>query len=466
MQLLSVFAVYVLRFIGSRTVRVILCGLFLGLVTSTVLLFANEMLLSSFFAAGLVAVWFVVLLEPLLEKMKFPIVIMILQIVLLCSVTIGVKFATSRLLGVADDEHIGDIFRSKFTDFKNFHTMLYTCAPEFDFMETATPGRILKTLLAPCALLSVAVFVFRLARTEYFGRSEEKLESNEENARHSSPKTAQNKNGHAHCTPSLENAEDRLVQFRHKENAEILYHVFQLTSFTAMAVIIMRLKLFWTPHLCLVSSLLASRQLFGWIGSQSRHYTAVGILIAAMSVQGVANLQHQWSIIGEFSNIQMEELVEWMRTNTNGDSVFAGPMPTMATVKLCTGRPIVNHPHYEDVGLRERTKLVYSMYSRKDEEDVWRNLQKLQVNFAILEDSWCTRRTKPGCALPEIWDLEDELNRGREPVCSRLRRKPGPFFSNVFHNDVYHVLEVLKEPTTGHFRHSKESRSSDKERKR
>lgn len=45
-------------------------------------------------------------------------------------------------------------------------------------------------------------------------------------------------------------------------------------------------------------------------------------------------------------------------------------------------------------GCRERTKLVYTMYSRKDEEEVWKNLQKLHVKFAILEESWCVRRAK------------------------------------------------------------------------
>ena len=32
--------------------------------------------------------------------------------------------------------HIAEIFRSKFSDFQNFDTMLYTCAKEFDFIET------------------------------------------------------------------------------------------------------------------------------------------------------------------------------------------------------------------------------------------------------------------------------------------------------------------------------------------
>jgi len=41
---------------------------------------------------------------------------------------------------------------------------------------------------------------------------------------------------------------------------QLVYHVFQLILFTTLAVIIMRLKLFWTPHMCLLSSLLASRQ--------------------------------------------------------------------------------------------------------------------------------------------------------------------------------------------------------------
>ena len=41
---------------------------------------------------------------------------------------------------------------------------------------------------------------------------------------------------------------------------QLVYHGLQLAAFTVMAVAFMRLKLFWTPQMCLVTSLLACKQ--------------------------------------------------------------------------------------------------------------------------------------------------------------------------------------------------------------
>ena len=43
---------------------------------------------------------------------------------------------------------------------------------------------------------------------------------------------------------------------------------------------------------------------------------------------------------------------------------------------------------------RERTKKVYTMYSRKPVLEVKQNLLDLGVQYAILENSWCVRQTK------------------------------------------------------------------------
>ena len=44
--------------------------------------------------------------------------------------------------------------------------------------------------------------------------------------------------------------------------------------------------------------------------------------------------------------------------------------------------------------------------------------------------------------MPEIWDVEDEANRGKEPTCTLLRRKASPHFTRVFHNEHYDVLKL------------------------
>jgi hypothetical protein len=253
---------------------------------------------------------------------------------------------------------------------------------------------------------------------------------------------------------TLTSAKSSVTAKEHKEDAEIVYQCLQLVAFTLLAATVMRLKLFWTPQLCLMTSLLASRRLFDVTSSRWRHAAMLAVVMAAMSFQGIANVYYERSIRSEFSNESLEKLIKWISTNTEPDSVFAGAMPTMASVKLCTGRPIVNHPHYEHARLRERTKLVYSLYSRQPIDQIWSNLRKLHVSYAVLEHYWCFHRpsTAAGCSLPEIWDIEDVTNRDRKSTaCSTLYDTGRAtdvawpmYFRRVYEHSGYQVLKVLQ----------------------
>ncbi|XP_022102331.1 probable C-mannosyltransferase DPY19L1 [Acanthaster planci] len=425
-QTLAVCASYILGYTSHRKLRCVVQGQSLGLVASYILLFGNEMLLTSFFASCLIAVWGMLLIAPLWKhKSPHPLVTIGMEGAGLLVLMLSCKVLLSRLLSIQDDAHIGNLFRSKFSNYRDFHTMLYTCAAEFDFMETQTPVRYLKTLLLPTSVFAFVGTVVYLVRQEIVRRT---------GLSKSGQGNGKTSNTHEQETSNSENGD--------KPHAELVYHLFQLMAFTVMAIIIMRLKLFLTPHLCLISSLLASRQIFGWLGDRMRHAIVLTLLLSLMSIAGVANLQHQWSIRGDFSNAPQEEMLEWVKANTPQNAVFAGPMPTMASIKLSTLRPIVNHPHYEDAGLRARTKVVYGMYSRKPAQEVYGGIRALKADFVVLEHSWCVRRSGPGCSLPEIWDIEDQENAGEEPLCLKLHRNAAPYFREVYRNDVYTILKL------------------------
>ncbi|KAL5007371.1 hypothetical protein ScPMuIL_016177 [Solemya velum] len=412
-QTMAVFATYVLMYINAQKFQVILHGLVISFIMSYLALFGNEMLLTSFFFSCLVTVLVIVYSESYIERLKVRFVIWMAQGSMLILGTIGIKMWVSKLLQVQDDAHIRDIFLSKFSNFQNFHTMLYTCAKEFDFQSIETYKKLTWTLLLPSGIVACVAAVIYLLRTEYKSWKETRLGEGD-------------------------------IQKKQQKHGEIVYHLFQLLAFTAMSIVIMRLKLFWTPHMCLITSLLASKQFFGWLGGKERHFAVLAVLVAMMTYEGYQNLQKQWKVMGEYSNYPLEEMLEWIGKHTHKDAVFAGPMPTMATLKLCANRPIVNHPHYEDAGLRERTMKVYSMYSRKPPKVVYDTYMALGVDYAVLENSWCIKRSRPGCGMAEIWDLEDVENRQREKVCNLLKEDPAPHFRRVFRNKIYDILQLVK----------------------
>ncbi|NXA15776.1 D19L1 mannosyltransferase, partial [Sapayoa aenigma] len=386
-----------------------------SLIVCFILMFGNSMLLTSYYAASLVVISGILEWSPkFLKSRRREVYVWVIEGCAWLFGTVTLKYLTSFVLGVADDAHIGNILKSKFIGYKDFDTLMYTCAAEFDFMEKETPVRYTKTLLLPVVLVVFGVIIKRVIvyLTEIKGVC-------------------------ILCSCVL------CVLFFF--SFQLVFHAFQLLAYSVLAILIMRLKLFLTPHLCVMASLVCSKQLFGWLFYKIQPKTLVFAILALMAIEGSANLQTQWNIMGEFSNLPQEELLEWIKVNTRQDAVFAGAMPTMASVKLSTLRPIVNHPHYEDAGLRARTKVVYSMYSRKPANKVKKELIKLGVNYYILEESLCVSRKKPGCSMPEIWDVEDPANRGKIPLCTLMSKDSRPYFITVFENSNYRVLKIPKE---------------------
>uniref|UniRef100_A0A8B9G469 C-mannosyltransferase DPY19L1 n=1 Tax=Amazona collaria TaxID=241587 RepID=A0A8B9G469_9PSIT len=399
-QIASLFAVCIMGYIDSCKLQKILAAHMVALLVCFILMFGNSMLLTSYYTCSFHSEY----------------IYIILKVIEGCAWlfgTITLKSLTSLVFGIADDAHIGNILKSKFIGYKDFDTLMYTCAAEFDFMEKETPVRYTKTLLLPVVLVPFLQFLLGILLMFVL---------------------TQMKSMQIFCFCVFVGVFLQLV-----------YHALQLLAYSVLAVLIMRLKLFLTPHLCVMASLVCSKQLFGWLFCKIQPKTLVFAILALMAIEGSANLQTQWNIMGEFSNLPQEELLEWIKVNTRQDAVFAGAMPTMASVKLSTLRPIVNHPHYEDAGLRARTKVVYSMYSRKPAKDVKRELIKLGANYYILEESLCVSRKKPGCSMPEIWDVEDPANSGRVPLCTLMSKDSRPYFFTVFENSNYRVLKIPKE---------------------
>ncbi|XP_034526273.1 probable C-mannosyltransferase DPY19L2 isoform X6 [Ailuropoda melanoleuca] len=356
----SLFPMYVVGYIEPNKFQKIIYMNMASVLLCFVLMFGNPMYLSSYYSSSLLMTLVIILKRNKIQRLGVSELNfwLIQGCAWLCG-TIILKFLTSKILGVSDHIRLSDLIAARILRYTDFDTLIYTCAPEFDFMEKA-----------------------------------------------------------------------------------LIFHTLQLLAFTVLAILIMRLKLFLTPHMCVMASLICSRRLFGWLFCRVRFENVIFGILTVMSIQGCANLHNQWNIIGEFNNLPQEELIQWIKYNTRPDAVFAGAMPTMASVKLSTLHPIVNHPHYEDADLRARTKIVYSAYSRKSAKEVRDKLLELHVNYYVLEEAWCVVRTKPGCSMLEIWDVEDPSNTANPPLCSVLLKDGRPYFTTIFHNSMYRVLKV------------------------
>ncbi|XP_037078366.1 probable C-mannosyltransferase DPY19L1 [Pollicipes pollicipes] len=444
------YLLWVVGVLSTTQLKGILAAQLLGLVTAFMLLFGNRMLLCSLLTGAVLALLLVALtLEDLLLLLPPP-AGALARLGLGIVGTVGLRLELTHLLGVHDDNHVWNILRSKLGKYRDFDTLLYTCAPEFDWLQPATVSQLSSTLLLPCALLGAALAIsLWLAggpRPEPGRRPAAAASSSDEEPQASRPRPRRRRltsgAGEAASRPGALLAWALAVRTRLRQDLDVVYSLLQLAVFAVMATLVMRLKLFFTPMLCVAAALLVSRKFVYFVRLRRVHLAIVAVLVSGMAVRGVKNIRSQYDIVGEYENPELEELLEWVRTDTAPTDTFAGPMALMATVMLTTRRPIVNHPHYESVGSRLRTRQVYEVFSRRSARQVYRTLKRLEVDYVLLYEPMCFGAPRPGCAMVDIWDVEDPDNRHRPPLCHRLFEDDASPLLRVFENSQYVVLRV------------------------
>ncbi|KAG8039518.1 hypothetical protein G9C98_008161 [Cotesia typhae] len=323
--------------------------------------------------------------------------------------TIGFTYLQQFILTVAfeDHSHIFNILKAKFTNYKDFHTLLYTCSAEFDFLPYESYEAIVRSFLLPFAILAGVMALYCWYRNFKIA-------------------------GWPDCI-----------------EASVAYNALQTGAFILMAAMIMRLKLFMNPHLCLIAGLVASRRYLDKLGFRSEIFRDAFVLtvIAGLCYNGFVRIENEGKSYGEFSNIEQEELFDWIKGNTPQDAVFAGKMSLMANLLLTTRRPVVNNPFYESRIMRDRTLKVYEIYGRKDAAAVYETLRKMQVDYLVIDEGLCygLGNPKPGCKMIDLWDVMDNgqsKRLGKRPLCPTLSEGNSHPFKRFFANNHYVVLRL------------------------
>ncbi|XP_054696391.1 probable C-mannosyltransferase DPY19L3 isoform X1 [Grus americana] len=419
-----------------------------GLLLVCVLQFFNSMILGSLLISFNTSVLIARTIQKHLKKGSLlnRLGKLIFHVLLVLCFTLLINKFIKKILNLESDEHIFKFLKAKFGfgATRDFDANLYLCEEAFGLLPLNTFSRLSATLLFyiyifVLFLMTVAAIVvaFRNLSGSNQVQFMEKMEE---------------------CTITLK--------------PDAAYNLLHTVLFGCLALSTMRMKYLWTSHMCVFASFgLCSTEVWKLILKCIHLYTSQRtrvikysvpiIILLYISYKSWPGIMDELSELREFYDPDTVELMNWIKSNTPNTAVFAGSMQLLAGVKLCTGRTLTNHPHYEDKNLRERTKQIYQIYAKRSPEDVYRILRSFGTDYVILEDSICyERRHSRGCRLRDLLDIanghimdglgenEPDLKPALYPrFCEEIKKALPSYtihFTRVFQNKTFHVYKLAK----------------------
>jgi Q-cell neuroblast polarisation len=210
-----------------------------------------------------------------------------------------------------------------------------------------------------------------------------------------------------------------------------------------LAVFFVALKYVATPFLCLITATLPSRS---WFHKTSSVYWVfyMFLVLCTFNYPGYKNLRGQLQTKSEFRNPELESLIHWI-DKTEPNAVFGAPIEVAAHILLTTKRPVVNHPLIEYQDMIDRTRSLYSIFSKRLSTDIYNQLVKLRVQYVVISYESCFVGSKDGLRLIDIFDYLEPENYDKKAFCVSLFQKHNPTFLKVFENVKYIVIQIFSQ---------------------
>ncbi|XP_021374875.1 probable C-mannosyltransferase DPY19L3 [Mizuhopecten yessoensis] len=418
LQSFSLFGVWILDLVPPKKVKMMFYIEAISLLAVCLLQFINKMILGSFVMSFIPAALFLMYIKGddmklcsipsrIFKVISYSTVVLMLMV----SINLSVKV----LINVEADEHIYKFVLSKFGigNPRDFDSRIYLCLEAFNFLSFDTYERLTKGMVFPFYVATHAVLLIVLCVA-----------------------VLQNWSNHVHDSTVKDTASTKKSHLL-SNRPELAYHIVQTVFFGVLAMSTLRMKYLWTPYMCILASfgisdyrmwrtVLAHLKTQGMMVQIVRHLATL-IVLAALLAIALPPVFKELEELKEFWDPDTVQLMEWIKKETPKKAAFTGSMQLLAGVKLCTGRPITNHPHYEDKQLRDKTKDLYQIYARKTPEDVHKLLKKHKANYIILEDSICLAPSRNGCRTPDLMDFHN----GHLPDASNGKMEPGLVRSKV-----------------------------------
>ncbi|XP_030576687.1 probable C-mannosyltransferase DPY19L3 isoform X1 [Archocentrus centrarchus] len=422
-----------------------------SLLSVWLLQFCNSMILGSLVLSFIVAALFIRHCQAGLKTGSLLVRLgkLLLHSTMVLLLTITINYLAKKALQLRSDEHIFKFIKSKFAfgPTRDFDASLYLCEEAFGLLPLDTLERLAGTLLLYPYILTLLLLSGTLVAAALKNLSRPKGGPAEER------KGA---------------GEGRAVAFR----PDVAYNLLHTLFYGLLAFSTMRMKYIWTGHMCAVAAYGVCGTelwtlLFGVLRCNSKRllrlvrYAVPIVMIGFLYYKFWPKLMEELSELREFYDPDTVELMTWISTKTPKQAVFAGSMQLLAGIKLCTGRVLTNHPHYEDKDLRERTRQVYQVYARRSPEEVYDILKVAGADYVVLENSICyERRHRRGCRLRDLLDLanghimdgagenDPDLAPAAHPrFCDAIKTDAAAYaalFTRTFQNKTFHVYRLKK----------------------